>query len=195
MKSRMLHALWALAALCAGSAVAEMAASQPAATGATLQNTPLPGMPVAIAPALRIDGNVAVPLALSVDDLARYPARDIEYSPSDGRQPAVGAAAPRRYTGVLLRDLLSAAKPAERAPRELRRSYVVARARDGYAVVFSWAELFLSPGGDGVYVVYRRDGAPLDADEGPVALVAVGDTRPVRHVKGLILLQLRATDP
>ena len=51
----------------------------------------------------------------------------------------------------------TAAKPVESKPRELRRSYVVASASDGYEVVFSWAELFVSPVGDSVYIVYERN--------------------------------------
>jgi len=86
---------------------------------------------------------------------------------------------------------LAAAKPVERNPRELRKSYVVATAGDGYEVVFSWAELFLSPVGDSVYVVYERDGAPVPDDEGRIALVVTSDVRPVRHVKWLKALTLR----
>ena len=73
----------------------------------------------------------------------------------------------RRYTGCLLRDVLNAAKPTESKPRELRRSYVVAAASDGYEVVFSWGELFLSPAGENVYVVYERDGARARGRRGP----------------------------
>jgi hypothetical protein len=90
-----------------------------------------------------------------------------------------------------LRDVLAAAKPVEGKPHELRKSYVVAGASDGYEVVFSWAELFISPVGDNVYVVYERDGAPLSDDEGRIALVVLTDARPVRHVKWLSTLMLR----
>jgi hypothetical protein len=79
--------------------------------------------------------------------------------------------------------VLAAAKPTESRPRELRKSYVVATASDEYEVAFSWVELFVSPVGDSVLVVYERDGAPIPDDEGRIALVAVTDTRPVRHVK------------
>jgi DMSO/TMAO reductase YedYZ molybdopterin-dependent catalytic subunit len=195
MNIRMLVAPWALAAMWAGGVVADTPALPPAAPNAPAQSATSPNVPGTSAPVLRVDGNVAVPLALSIDDLARLPAHDITFAPGAARPPAADAAAPRHYTSVLLRDVLAAAKPAERAPRELRRSYVVARARDGYAVVFSWAEIFVSPAGDSVFVVYRRDGVPLDAEEGPVALIAVADTRPVRHVKWLDALQLRAADP
>jgi len=97
----------------------------------------------------------------------------------------------RHYTGCRLRDVLAAAKPIESKARDLRKSYVVATAGDGYEVVFSWAELFISPTGDNVFVVYERDGAPLGDDEGRIALIVTSDTRPVRHVKWLQALKLR----
>ena len=90
--------------------------------------------------------------------------------------PAKDGAATRRYAGVLLRDVLAAAKPAEKERHDLRRSIVVATATDGYQAVFSWAELFLSPIGDGAIVVFERDGAPLAESEGPLAIVSLGDT-------------------
>ena len=142
-----------------------------------------------------VGGNVAQPLTLTVDDLRRYPARAIEYSPRSGIASAVPAEPPRRYTGCLLRDVLNAAKPTEAAPRDLRRSYVVASASDGYEVVFSWAELNVSPAGDDVFVVYERDGAPLAEDEGRIALIARSDLRPARDVKWLRTLTLRVAGP
>jgi hypothetical protein len=58
--------------------------------------------------------------------------------------------------------------------------------------VFSWAELFLSPIGDGALVIFERDGAPLAESEGPLALVSLGDTRPgPRHVKWLQKIEIR----
>jgi hypothetical protein len=69
---------------------------------------------------------------------------------------------------------------------------VLATASDGYEAVFSWAELFISPVGDSVFVVYERDGAPLADDEGRIALIVTTDQRPVRHVKWLQTLTLRA---
>ena len=141
---------------------------------------------------LTVAGNVAQSLSLTVADLKRYPARDIEYAPELGADHKPSAEPARRYTGCLLRDVLAAAKPIEHKPRELRRSYVVATASDGYEVVFSWAELFVSPVGDNVFVVYERDGAPLQDDEGRIALIVITDYRPVRHVKWLQTLTLRA---
>jgi len=89
-----------------------------------------------------VAGNVAETLSLTVADLKHYPAHQVEYVPGSAvEQKAVGPV--RRYVGCLLRDVLTAAKPVESKPRELRKSYVVATASDGYEVVFSWAELFV----------------------------------------------------
>jgi DMSO/TMAO reductase YedYZ molybdopterin-dependent catalytic subunit len=139
-----------------------------------------------------VAGNVAQSLTLTVADLKRLPARAIEYVPPPGAEHKSSGEPVRHYTGCLLRDVLAAAKPVENKPRELRRSYVLATASDGYEAVFSWAELFISPVGDSVFVVYERDGAPLADDEGRIALIVTTDQRPVRHVKWLQTLTLRA---
>jgi len=80
---------------------------------------------------------------------------------------------------------MTAAKPSERKPRDLRRGYVIASATDGYQVVFSWAELFLSPLGNSVIVAYERDGQPISVAEGPLVVVSGMDTGASRHVKWL----------
>jgi DMSO/TMAO reductase YedYZ molybdopterin-dependent catalytic subunit len=140
---------------------------------------------------LIVSGNVAQRLTLTIDDLKRYSAHQVAYTPRGGMSPASSTEPARQYTGCLLRDILSAAKPTESAPRDLRKSYVLATASDGYEVVFSWAELFVSPTGDSVFIVYERDGAPLADDEGRIALIVTSDLRPARHVKWLQALTLR----
>jgi len=159
-----------------------------AAAGAVAQNAPR------LATALIVDGNVESRLALTLADLRRLPVQQVE----DVRQvriagaPAADGGATRRYAGVLLRDVIAAAKPVERERHDLRRSIVVATATDGYQTVFSWAELFISPIGEGAMVVFERDGEPLAANEGPFAIVSLKDTQPgPRHVKWLERLELR----
>jgi DMSO/TMAO reductase YedYZ molybdopterin-dependent catalytic subunit len=142
---------------------------------------------------LTVGGSVANPATYSVDDLKRLPVREFE----DVRQiRAEGAIVGRgeqirRYRGVLLRDVLSAAGPLENERHDLRRSVVVATATDGYKAVFSWAELFLSPIGDGVLVILERDGDALPVTEGPLALLSLRDTKPgPRHVKWLAKVEI-----
>ena len=143
---------------------------------------------------LTIRGNVERELVLSIDDLKRLPVQRFEDARTV-REAGTRAAAPetaRRYTGCLLRDVLERAKPVEKDRFDLRKSIAIVTASDGYRAVFSWAELYLSPIGDGALVVYERDGAPLADAEGPLALVSLKDTRPgPRHVKWLRSVELR----
>ncbi len=147
--------------------------------------------------ALAVRGNVEHALTLSIDDLKQLPVQRIE----DLRvvRPAGSASTvpevTRRYTGCLLRDVLERAKPIDKNRLDLRSSVVIVTAGDGYRAIFSWAELYLSPIGDGALVVYERDGAALPPDEGPLALVSLKDTRPgPRHVKWLQSIELRLLD-
>jgi len=142
---------------------------------------------------LLVSGNVESKLTLGVSDLQRLAVQHVE----DVRQVKMEGKAKdgeqtRRYTGVLMRDVLTSAKPTEKERHDLRRSVVIATATDGYQAVFSWAELFLSPIGEGALVIFERDGAPLHASEGPLALVSLRDTQPgPRHVKWLAKIEIR----
>lgn len=134
---------------------------------------------------LGIRGNVAVPLSLTVGDLARFPVQRVDDT-RVVRAQGSDSALVRQFAGCLLRDVLNTAKLTEGGRNDLRRTIIVATASDGYKAVFSWGELFNSSIGDGVLVVYERDGAPLGDAEGRIALVSLKDTRPgPRHVKWL----------
>jgi hypothetical protein len=104
-----------------------------------------------------------------------------------------------RYGGVLLRDVLVRAMPGDAQRRALRAATVEAIATDGYRAAFSWGELFNTTGGDHVIVIGTQDGTPLNAEQGPLALRALADTRPgprpgPRHVRNLCALVLRLPD-
>lgn len=150
--------------------------------------------PGAVTTALAVKGSVERGITLSVDELKRLPAQRIEdvRSVRDVAGQAPSSETARRYVGCLLRDVLERAKPVEKRRLDFRKSVVIASASDGYRVVFSWAEIYLTPVGEGVLVVYERDGAPLADDEGRIALVSLKDTRPgPRHVKWLQSVELR----
>lgn len=92
--------------------------------------------------------------------------------------------------GVRLIALLQKAGLAERDRADWRKTVVVAIARDGYRVVFSWPELANTAAGAQVMVGYQRDGAPLA--DGPLVVLAPGDTRTgPRHVKLLHRIEVR----
>jgi len=143
---------------------------------------------------LTIKGSVERELNLSIGDLKQLPAQRLE----DVRlvRETAGASSSteiaRRYTGCLLRDVLDRARPVERNRMDFRKSIVIVTASDGYRAVFSWAELYLSPIGDGALVVYERDDRPLPDSEGPLAVVSLKDTKPgPRHVKWAKSIELR----
>lgn len=140
---------------------------------------------------VEVTGEVKRKLSLTVEDLRTIAARK-------GGPVAVAGAAPeippayRGYVGVRLADLLDEAGVRREERHALRRTYVVATASDGYQAVFSWGELFNSPLGRGVLVVYERDGAALDEGEGLIALVSLSDERiGPRHVKWLARIEVR----
>jgi DMSO/TMAO reductase YedYZ molybdopterin-dependent catalytic subunit len=107
-------------------------------------------------------------------------------------QQAGGTERSTTQRGVALRALIEQAGLAERDRLDWRKTVVIAIARDGYRAVFSWPELVNTDGGAQVMVVYERDGAALDAGEGPLAIVAPGDQRSgPRHVKWLQRIEVR----
>ena len=118
-------------------------------------------------------------------ELAQMPQTEItvSHAVSSGQVHEAGKTS---YRGVLLRELLEAARLREVARHDFRRMVVAARASDGYVALFTWGELFNTKLGDQVLVITSVDGKPLADAEGPYALRSLGDQRPgPRHVKWL----------
>jgi DMSO/TMAO reductase YedYZ molybdopterin-dependent catalytic subunit len=128
---------------------------------------------------LSVTGEVHRRLSLTVEDLRALAERR-------------GGASARGYSGVRLTDVLEEADIRRDARQALRRTYVVAIARDGYQAVFSWGELFNTAIGRGVLVAFERDAQPLREGEGRIALVSTEDERAwPRHVKWLHRIDVR----
>jgi hypothetical protein len=144
-------------------------------TAALAQNCPL-------------DPAAQTALRLNAADLAALPqAERIQrrtLAATDGAaQPALEHSV--RYSGVLLRDVLSSAVPADTS-RAARTLVFEAVATDGYRAVFTWGEIFNSAAGDQVLVISAQDGRALNNEQGPLALRALADLRPgPRHVRNL----------
>jgi DMSO/TMAO reductase YedYZ molybdopterin-dependent catalytic subunit len=140
---------------------------------------------------LTVTGDVKRTLSLDVNALRAFaPAAQGSYRTAreiDGRPQA-----PTEVKGVRLFALLEQAGLAERDRFDWRKTAVIASARDGYRVVFSWPELANTAGGAQVLVVYERDGEPLGDQEGPLAIAVPGDIRSgPRHVKWLQRIEVR----
>ena len=122
---------------------------------------------------LTVQGDVPAPLVLKPDDLLKMPRQTVSIPDADGANVS--------YEGVNLREILQrAGVPLGKDLRgKALTGYVLAKAHDGYQVVFSWPELFNTDVGPGVLVIFERDGAPLGDREGRLALVSGKDTRMV----------------
>lgn len=144
---------------------------------------------VAAAPStdLLVTGNVASSKTYTAKDLEQLPSKEITVDFPDGV---------RKYTGALLRDIVAASSPLEPDKFALRQSYIIAKGTDEYFTMFTWGELFLSPAGEDIFVIYRRDGNALADAEGAFATIALRDSRPgPRYVKWLKSIELRRLSP
>lgn len=133
---------------------------------------------------LAVSGLVKAPMTLDVESLKAMPVTVIDeiVMCSPRRPKYVG----KDYRGVLLRDILDAAEVDDEVRHSRTDTYVVAKATDGYQVVFSLQELRNSPIGDQVLVYYEKNGAALGTEQGLIALVSAGDyQRCHRHVRWL----------
>jgi hypothetical protein len=142
--------------------------------------------------ALHITGSVIRPLALTLDRLKAFPA--VTCAPFDLRcyttQRFIRTVEP--YRGALLTDLLQEAGLHCEAPGDFKRMIFVAVGQDGYAVTFSWHELFNTPVGKQVVVAYECGGQALSCTDSAPVLFSGADLVPApRHVKRLSRIETR----
>src|SRR5262249_25887238 len=102
-----------------------------------------------------------------------------------------------RYRGVSLADLLSlVGRPSGDSLRGAALAQeVLVEASDNYRVVFAPAELDSAFSDKVVILAYAKDGSPLDASEGPFRVIAPGEKRPARWVRGVVRIRLRPASP
>jgi len=151
---------------------------------------------------LSIQFGTEAPLRLGAAELARFAEQQRVQRRSVAATNAASNTAPSAaaseqsvaYAGVLLRDVIASAPAYERQGRAQRWLTFEAVATDGYRAMFSWGELFNTDAAEHVLVIRARDGKPLDAAEGPLALRALADTRPgPRHVRNLCAIVARTS--
>jgi hypothetical protein len=128
---------------------------------------------------LIIGGDVPTPLTLKVDDLAKMPRQTIVLTEADGSKT--------EYEGVALVEILKrAGAPVGKGLRgNALASYVVAKAHDGYQVVYSLAELDPELTEGRFIVADKRDGKSLFGYQGPFRIVAGTDKAAARSVRML----------
>ena len=140
---------------------------------------------------VRIHGAVENTLTLRVEDMRTFtPEQTGEFPLICQTGAKVGTL--ENHKGVLLKDILNKAVIKTVAHNDVKKMMIIATASDGYKVVFSWSELFNSPVGEGVMVMFEKEGKPLSDEEGRLALISTQDIRTgPRHVKWLQDIEVR----
>jgi hypothetical protein len=145
--------------------------------------------PAAAPVQLRISAPSHEPIVLSQADFKSFPHITVTVENTHANEKET-------YSGVRLADLF--AKLGAPLGKELRGkamvSYVKASAPDGYAVVFSLAEVDPEFHSGDIIVADQMNGQPLDARSGPFKLVASEDKRPARWVRNVTTLELKTAD-
>ena len=135
-------------------------------------------------PVLAVQGDIASPVSLTTDDLAKLPRQTVSVPAPDGSKIV--------YEGVtLLAVLQKAGAPFGKQLRgKVLSTYVLAKAMDGYQVVFTLGELDPDFGNETILVADKRDGKPLADKQGPFRLVCPNDHEGARSVRMLQVLEV-----
>jgi DMSO/TMAO reductase YedYZ molybdopterin-dependent catalytic subunit len=133
---------------------------------------------------LAVKGDVASPLSLTADDLAKMPRETATVPAADGSKIV--------YEGVtLLAVLQKAGAPFGKQLRgKVLSTYVLAKATDGYQVIFTLGELDPDFGNETILLADKRDGKPLPDKQGPFRLVCPNDHEGARSVRMLESLEV-----
>jgi len=133
---------------------------------------------------LTIQGDIPSPLTLKAEDLAQMPRETVTVQDQDGTQV--------KYSGVLLREVLTrAAAPLGKQLRgKALTTYVLAKAKDGYQVLFSLAEVDATFANESILIADQRDGKALFGYQGPLRLVCPNDKAGARSVRMLETLEI-----
>lgn len=137
---------------------------------------------------LTVTGDLPMPLTLTLANLAAMPRQSAHIPNPDGSMAT--------YEGVSLYDVLKRAGVPFGG--ELRgkalSNYVLAKASDGYQVIFTPGEIDPSFGNQTILVADHRDGNPLSGNQGSFRLVVANDkegARSVRMLEALEFVRLR----
>jgi len=126
---------------------------------------------------VKIGGEVAKPLSISIADLQKMPRINVNRKDRDNKG--------HQYSGVLLSALLanSGATTGKELRGENLTKYVIVEASDGYQVIFSLAELDAEFSDNKIILADTIDSSPLAPADGPFRIIVQNDKRPARCIK------------
>jgi hypothetical protein len=148
------------------------------------------GAAAQVSPDLEVSGAVRQTVSLDAWQLAAFPQEAIVQFV----QTRSGQASPTSTVrGVKLAALVERAGLVTPGKNDWKSLMVIATATDGYRAIFSWAEITNTAVGDGVLVVFERDGQPLDDREGKIALMSTTDRQiGPRYVRNLARIEIQS---
>jgi DMSO/TMAO reductase YedYZ molybdopterin-dependent catalytic subunit len=150
---------------------------KPALEPTTATQTAAPGT-------IQVTGDVAHPLSLNPEELAKLPRQSVRAKGHDGVES--------QYEGVALIDIL--AKAGVATGKDLRGPamalYVVVEAADNYRAVFALAELDQAFTDRVILLADRRDGKALSTKESPFQIIVPGEKKHARWVRQVIRLKV-----
>ena len=132
-----------------------------------------------------VSGAVAKEITVTLADIASYPSKSIpDVIITNHLGEPRGTA--RGLRAVLIKDILVNVPFTAESPKVLSEFYLTFIASDGYAVVYSWNELFNSPSGDSVFLIVEKDGKKLNDMSERILIITPSDFKTGRrHIKGL----------
>jgi hypothetical protein len=150
--------------------------------GLVFAQTPEPQPPAGPA-TVAVTGDVPMPLTLKAEDLGAMPREKVSVPEQDGTQV--------EYEGVPLREVLKrAGLPLGKLRGKALTTYILAKAHDGYEVVFTLGEIDAEFGNEQIIVADKRDGKALFGYQGPFRLECPHDKAGARSVRMLETLEI-----
>lgn len=133
---------------------------------------------------LKISGEIAAPMELSLSDLAKMPHTTAILKDKQGN--------PHTYSGVPILDIIT--KVNQNPVKEVHEvgfsKYILVKCADGYQVLFSLAELDKDFTEKNVIVADSVDGQPLPESKGSLRIVVEGEKKPARSSYQVVELLL-----
>ena len=133
---------------------------------------------------LSVFGMNGAEIRITADKWAALPRESVDVIDHSG--------SPAHFEGVSGREVLKlVGAPLDKELRgENLAVFVVAKAADGYRVVYSLAEFDSGFKNAPILVADKKDGKALSADEGPLRIVVPGEKRQGRWTRQLVALKL-----
>ncbi len=139
---------------------------------------------------LRVTRRVVNPLTLGMRELCAMDLEEIEELPI-----ICGSGTPKGRIsgckGVLLENVIRMAEVIKEEDNDTKKMFIVASAKDGFKVVFSWQEIFNTAVGGGALILIEKEGKALDIEKDQLELISTEDYfTGARYVKGLERIEI-----